>query len=33
MNALRATGIVNRGEALIAICAAYLASHPTQDGG
>lgn len=31
--ALRATGIVNRGEALIAICAAYLASHPTQDGG
>lgn len=31
--ALRATGIVNRGEALIAICTAYLASHPTQGGG
>ncbi len=31
--ALRATGIVNRGEALIAVCQAYLASHPTQSGG
>lgn len=31
--ALRATGIVNRGEALVAICRAYLDNRPSQADG